>query len=482
MKQLITLILILASLCTYAQTRSKNASGNWIDPTKWIAGNVADTPTEGAVLTTNVTSTIQTGESLVIGKLSTYRHNKIYINAGSTLSLGDTTHMPNPEMMLVGDTSEIYINGYVKVFGNVNFQRKIYLKIDGGTLIVNGNLSTTENAVIEVINGGKLIIRKTFGAVNNPHITVDATSKITAKDVNMGADGDALDVQPCTFIVYNSCTAREISFCEKLTRPTSKANAGDDIEQCNNSVFNVIAESVLYGIGHWEAVPSGSVTIYNRNFENATVIVGVGVTATVRWVVLGNCGDDNYDDVILTNYNPIDCAPLPLELDELRSEDNGDQTRLFWGTLSEKNFDRFEVEVAQTDLKFNAIGSVKGHGNSVEQQKYEFLTKKHNGRAYYRLKTIDYDGSFDYSNVIMVDGSNGEKNFIVYPNPTDNSIGFNFITNFNADPDDRIIIRDHMGNIQFVGNLETIPVLNTGIYTVSYYSRTYNKTVKVVVK
>jgi len=78
------------------------------------------------------------------------------------------------------------------------------------------------------------------------------------------------------------------------------------------------------------------------------------------------------------------------------------------------------------------MGTVEGAGNSVTQKDYSFTgTASSSGTSYYRLKQTDFNGQFEYSDIIAIENCQKETDeLIIYPNP---SYGiFNII--FNGDP------------------------------------------------
>jgi hypothetical protein len=65
------------------------------------------------------------------------------------------------------------------------------------------------------------------------------------------------------------------------------------------------------------------------------------------------------------------------------------------------------------------LGFVRGAGTTTEIQSYSFLDKTASGKVQYRLKQIDFDGRFEYSNIIELDAGL-PKQFLLeqnYPNP-----------------------------------------------------------------
>jgi parallel beta-helix repeat protein len=115
---------------------------------------------------------------------------------------------------------------------------------------------------------------------------------------------------------------------------------------------------------------------------------------------------------------------FPVELSVFTANVSGGIVKLNWQTETEINNYGFEVQKSEArsqESEWKVIGFVEGHGNSNSQKKYSFIDADLNGsyKFYYRLKQIDNDGSFEYSNVIEVNlGSISEYALEQnYPNP-----------------------------------------------------------------
>ncbi len=96
-------------------------------------------------------------------------------------------------------------------------------------------------------------------------------------------------------------------------------------------------------------------------------------------------------------------STLPVELVSFSGVYRNGITRLNWETAGERNFDRFSIERAKDGGSFSAIGEKPATG--ANRQQYEFsddLTAAGRGVYTYRLKLIDQDGQFKYSQVILV--------------------------------------------------------------------------------
>jgi hypothetical protein len=134
------------------------------------------------------------------------------------------------------------------------------------------------------------------------------------------------------------------------------------------------------------------------------------------------------DNLVLKNI----ITPLPVELTSFKATMIDKKVKLNWQTAAEVNNYGFEIErIAVSDkllansqqLNTNSwvkIGFVKGNGNSNSPKSYSFTDKPTGGTEFsYRLKQIDLDGQYKYSDVVNITLA-VPTNFAVeqnYPNP-----------------------------------------------------------------
>ncbi|MDW7682002.1 MAG: hypothetical protein SCK70_15675, partial [bacterium] len=112
---------------------------------------------------------------------------------------------------------------------------------------------------------------------------------------------------------------------------------------------------------------------------------------------------------------------VPVELVSFGAEFVGTGVKLNWTTATESNNYGFEVQRKISSAEnWEALGFVKGHGTTATPQRYEFFDEDVvEGGCWYRLKQIDYDGTFDYSQPIEIFISKA-RTFALsqnYPNP-----------------------------------------------------------------
>ena len=97
---------------------------------------------------------------------------------------------------------------------------------------------------------------------------------------------------------------------------------------------------------------------------------------------------------------------IPVELTSFSVFYSKNNVQLNWSTASELNNYGFEIERSNDQADWRTIGFREGRGTTTEQQNYTFtddLFGVSSHKLYYRLKQIDYDGRFEYSNVLEVE-------------------------------------------------------------------------------
>ena len=117
-------------------------------------------------------------------------------------------------------------------------------------------------------------------------------------------------------------------------------------------------------------------------------------------------------------------VPLPVKLMEFEAKKSGNDVSVTWKIGSETSVARYEIELARGADALQAgiwakIGEVASLGNTTSIRNYSFLDTETGkmGARYYRLKTVNLDGSFVYSPVRSVIFSDGVL-MQVYPNPS----------------------------------------------------------------
>src|SRR5258706_9334536 len=122
-------------------------------------------------------------------------------------------------------------------------------------------------------------------------------------------------------------------------------------------------------------------------------------------------------------------APLPIALLTLTASLENTGVSVNWQTASEINNDHFEIERSRDGEHFEKIGIKTGAGNSTVNLFYsQYDPNPYSGINYYRLKQVDFDGTFSYSDKVYVVVNPEAGMVIMYPTPALTDLWCNLYT------------------------------------------------------
>ena len=168
------------------------------------------------------------------------------------------------------------------------------------------------------------------------------------------------------------------------------------------------------------AVGNNSTIIYTSNGGTTWSTQTSASASTLRSVFFmdSNNGWISGDIGVIQNTTT---GGLPVELIRFNAIAENHEVKLYWETASETQNRGWEIEHSTDGQNWTQIGFEGGRGDTYELNSYSYTHKKpSSGINYYRLKQIDYDGNFEYSDVRSVSFSDSDTRFSVYPNPTQN--------------------------------------------------------------
>jgi Secretion system C-terminal sorting domain len=130
---------------------------------------------------------------------------------------------------------------------------------------------------------------------------------------------------------------------------------------------------------------------------------------------------------VSASTEPALLTPLPSTGISLTAALNGSDVLLKWKTETEANSDHFEIERSTDGRNFSVIGMKSAAGNSTTTQNYDLVDPNMNASVYYyRLKLVDADNRFAYSNIVPVRKAGNIKTVRMFPNPAASQVNLEF--------------------------------------------------------
>jgi hypothetical protein len=124
-----------------------------------------------------------------------------------------------------------------------------------------------------------------------------------------------------------------------------------------------------------------------------------------------------YNEAAFTVINGI----LPVRLNWFRGTATQQQVELSWQSLNEVNNDHFVIERSTDGVLFSTVDSVRAVGIAPHIYSYTHQSPA-TGKSWYRLKQVDMDGMYQYSQLILVTINSTSPSITVYPNPVTNTL------------------------------------------------------------
>jgi hypothetical protein len=190
-------------------------------------------------------------------------------------------------------------------------------------------------------------------------------------------------------------------------------NAGNDVSvtlHWNDSAISQISDAsellvARYGGGQWNDEGNGGFIVNGA----AGTVSSLSSIANFGAFTIGTSTNNNF---------------LPVELLEFKAELlQNNLASLTWRTASELNNKHFEIYRSIDGVNWELIGYRDAARNSSEVNDYNFPDDQPLFETtYYRLKQVDYNGDFAFSNVISLAPLREDNSLTIYPNPATSSI------------------------------------------------------------
>jgi hypothetical protein len=298
---------------------------------------------------------------------------------------------------------------------------------------VENNLNTTaQNHVDNMVANNYFGHNETVPVANNSFDRVKATyphPSVAGSNCLNNAGTSSIPQYAPTMArsenIYGSCGGSATYIIEQAVFAWVYRDAGSawghrDAVLIQNISGNLAAPFTTTGFNN----DRGSAT--SEGFLGVGTAVGTGGTFT-------RCGTSPYRIVNLNIADPsadaactfsVQADAFPVALSYLTATPKPEYVKLNWGTQNETNSSHFVIQRSRDLAEFENLGKVNSFGNSSDKLEYGFDDNSPLlGISYYRLKQVDFDGTFDYSRPVAVKYSgvqDGDIDLRVYPNPITN--------------------------------------------------------------
>ena len=393
-KMLVTAFLVMGITGPAFSQISSTQAGDWSKKQTWSGNNKQ--PKNKSTVTIKHTITVNKGGG-----------SKKVTNVSFTTNGGGT-----PKLIIKSDVTLEVSGDFNAAKGNVEIN---------GTLDVTGNLQNFRNGNF---SGPNPVTLPNSGPNGNDSLIYPLSNQGGKPAVAIGnvPSGTAFSIKK---VSNNPKTA-------KSSATTSTLNDISSAEYFTISPDNGLTNDVRVTL-FWDRQ---SLTDFSQVADKSKLVVAHYDNTKSQWENYGNSGSggstggEGYVTSKPTkSFSPFTYGttgsnnPLPVELTYFSAEADGNRITLNWQTASETNNSHFLVQRRTDKGDFENVGRKEGFGTSYEAHTYRFQERvSAQGTVYYRLKQVDFDGSFEYSDIKAVKGNNTQKALAlsitgIYPNP-----------------------------------------------------------------
>ena len=195
-------------------------------------------------------------------------------------------------------------------------------------------------------------------------------------------------------------------------------------------VFPPASQLKLYGTESTTDMMDGAYT-YTSNgaYQHFSIPIGTVMTGFYDYLIFVTDQDVGPQDansyfrnvkIYEDTNNDLSCdltVLLPVELSWFEGRQDNCANLLEWKSEIEENFDYYELEWSEDGRMFSTKAILKGNGGA-DPSYYSYTDQILEATNYYRLKMVDLDGSFEYSDLIYIENNcQNNPNTFIYPNP-----------------------------------------------------------------
>ncbi|HOJ08345.1 MAG: S8 family serine peptidase [Ignavibacteriota bacterium] len=220
--------------------------------------------------------------------------------------------------------------------------------------------------------------------------------------------GASIQIVTVTHPIFNSPNS--------ITGPITVNNASGSSWGARDEV-TLLNKSGVSRIANWTGgtASNGGIIIHNPG-NDTSKCRNIFFTFAVSQIANQTVAANLIENTVAYLFRDI----IPVELTFFTASSIGNSVNLIWNTATELNNSGFEIQRKSNNSEWNNIGFIAGFGTATDPKSYSFIDNNLKVGSYsYRLKQIDFDGSFAYSHIVNVEITaplqfSLEQN---YPNP-----------------------------------------------------------------
>jgi len=460
---------------TNSATLSYNGTSVQTVGTEWtnsMSNNVSITNTNGVILGGNITG--YTG-TINVGSGANFNLGTNTINGSGNITFSSGSILTTANSNGVGSSN----NAGIQLSGTVTYSPTMSFVLNGGSAQHTGTDMPASVSNFTLINS--------HGAILDAALTITGTCTLTSGIITLGSykltigsSGQISGAGSSNYILTNSTGVLEmqantsgvmfpigddynpikikttsgtavfdVSVSNGITDATNTSSYSNDVVN-RTWVINITTGSATINVTPQWNDPSD----ITGSFDENKVLVASRTSLTSAWnstkssTSATSLGGSDYNilsgNISVSSGNTayigvgsgiIGTNPLPVDLIQFTAQPDNGEVTLRWTTASEQNNSHFIVERSLNAQNWSPIGRVEGHGTTQVKNDYSYIDPLtgfiSNGNIYYRLKQVDFNARFNYSNINEVQLT-GFQNTL-YPNPATSVINIALQSDENAD-------------------------------------------------
>jgi hypothetical protein len=437
------------------------------------------------------------------------------------LALTNGTLTLGPNSMTLFGTSPTVATGLIdatNTSSNITFA-------NGFSIILPAKIFTNSVNYIKMNGSG--------GIQLSEDVSISKTLELVRGKINTGSNALVFE-NTANNIVGGNATSYINGFCKKIGNTAfyftigntnryapmgiSDANGGGNMTDAFLASYHGISPHPTYDITLHESsivvVSSMEYWTLDRSGTNNVAVTlswntWSGVTSlsdllVVRWdgtkwinhnnvTTTGNASSGTITSNLVSNFSPFTLGsinkntdPLPIELSDFSAECLNNGPLIRWTTLSELNNNYFVIEQSIDAIQWIAIHQTPGASNSTSERNYTYIGEYSlNTDYFYRLKSVDFDGTYYYSPLVFLKScSDNYSEFTLYPVPSEGIINLGY--SGDVDKIDKIGVYDIMGKMifshsGFINSIDLSDQPDGTYYVIAFYNdkRFVNKVILI---